>query len=321
MIAAHLVVTPSISATFLLATMLAAFSFAQESRPAQESQPPIKVDVEVVNVLCTVHDKRGALITDLDKSDFRVMEDGHPQDIRYFARESNAPLTIALLIDVSGSVSPFVEEEKGAVSQFLEQVLRPGDQALLVGFSSTVVLWQDLTSSTEQLGAALRKLRSIRFKGLPDIGQPMPSTLLYKAVQETALEKLREVAGRKVMVIISDGLDNGSPVHLSDALAALQATDTIVYGVCFESGFPGCSFLGEMSQPTGGRTFRVKKTPVEKIFHIIEEETRSQYALGYVSNNRERDGSFRRLQVKVLPKGLNAVSRKGYYARSVDAKE
>jgi len=199
-------------------------------------------------------------------------------------------------------------------------VLRSGDQALLVGFSSTVVLWQDFTSSTEQLGTALRRLRSIPFKGLPDIGQPMPSTLLYEAVQKTALQKLKDVAGRKVMVIISDGLDNGSPVHLNDAVAAVQATDTIVYGICFESGFPGCSFLSEMSQPTGGRTFRVKKTPVEKIFRIIEEETRSQYALGYVSSNRERDGSFRKLQVKVLSKGMNAVSRKGYYARSADAK-
>jgi len=314
MIAAHQVVTPSIPAAFLSAAILAAFSFAQEPQPA------IKVNVDVVNVLCTVHDKRGALITDLDKADFRVLEDGNPQEIRYFARETNLPLTVALLVDVSGSVRPFVEEEKGAVNKFLEQVLRSGDQALLVGFSGTIVLWQDLTSSTEQLGAALHRLRSIPFKGLPDLGQPMPSTLLYQAVQRTAQQKLKDVAGRKVMVIISDGLDNGSPVHLNDAVAAVQATDTIVYGVCFESGFPGCSFLNEMSQPTGGRTFRVKKTPVENIFQIIEEETRSQYALGYVSTNRERDGSFRKLQVRVLPKGLSAVSRKGYYARSDDVR-
>jgi len=301
---------PDFRVALLSATLLACSSFGQDGQPA------IKVDVDVVNVLCTVHDKHGALITNLDKSDFRVMEDGHPQDIRYFARDYNTPLTVALLIDVSGSVRPFVDEEKGAVNKFLKQVLRPGDQALLVGFSSTIMLWHDLTSSTQQLGDALRSLRSIPFKGLPDIGQPMPSTLLYQAVQKTALQKLKEVAGRKVMVIISDGLDNGSPVHLNDALAAVQSTDTIVYGICFESGFSGCSFLNEMSQPTGGRTFRVKKTPVEKIFQIIEEETRSQYALGYVSSNRERDGGFRKLQVKVLSKGLSAVSRKGYYAGS-----
>lgn len=314
MIAAHPVATRSIPAAFLSATILAAFSCAQESQPA------IKVNVEVVNVLCTVHDKRGALVTNLDKGDFRVLEDGHPQDIRYFARETNLPLTVALLVDVSGSVRPFVEEEKGTVDKFLDQVLRSGDQALLVGFSGTIVLWQDFTSSTERLAAALYRLRSIPFKGLPDIGQPMPSTLLYQAVERTALQKLKDVAGRKVMVIISDGLDNGSPVHLDDAVAAVQATDTIVYGVCFESGFSGCSFLNEMSQPTGGRTFRVKKTPVEKIFQIIEDETRSQYALGYISTNRERDGSFRKLQVEVLPKGLRAVSRKGYYARAADSR-
>lgn len=287
---------------------------------AQEQDSAIKVDVDVVNVLCTVHDKRGALITNLDREDFRVYEDGHPQQVRYFARETNMPLTVALLVDVSGSVRRFVEEEKGAVAKFLEQVLRPGDQALLVGFSSTVVLWQDLTSSTPHLEAALQKLRSIPFKGLPELGQPMPSTLLYEAVQKTAERKLKGVPGRKVMVMISDGLDNGSPVHLDAALEGLQATNTMLYGICFETGFSGCSFLNEMSNPTGGRTFRVKKTPLEKIFQIIEDDTRSQYALGYVSSNPEHDGAFRKLQVRVLNKGLKAVARKGYYARASDAK-
>jgi len=288
---------------------------------AQDHEPAIKVDVDVVNVLCTVHDQRGALITNLGKDDFRVLEDGHSQEIRYFARETDLPLTVALLVDVSGSVRPFVEQEKGAVEQFLKQVLRPSDQALLVGFSGTVILWQDLTPSTERLAAALEKLRPIPFKGLPALGLPMPSTLLYEAVQKTAMDKLSAVSGRKVMVIISDGLDNGSPVHLDSALAALQATNTIVYGICYEGSFPGCSFLSDMSQPTGGRMFRVKKMPVQRAFEIIEEETRSQYALGYVSSNTKRDGTYRKLHVRVLPKGLRAVARKGYYAHQHAAAE
>jgi len=300
----------------VLKTIRAAFLTlaAVASSPAQDPETPIKVDVEVVNVFCTVHDHHGALIRDLKQDDFKILEDSRPQEIRYFAQETNLPLTVALLLDVSGSVRWFVEEEKQTAAKFLEQVLRPDDRALLVGFSSTVVLWQDLTPSTTLLGAALQRLRSIPFKGLPPLGFPMPSTLLYEAVEKTALGKLKPLSGRKVLIVISDGLDNGSSVHLDAVIQAVQATNTIVYGICFESGFSGCSFLKDMSEPTGGRTFPVKKIPVDKIFQSIEEEMRSQYALGYVSTNRAHDGTFRKLQVKVLPKGLKAEARKGYYA-------
>lgn len=291
---------------------------AQESVPKE--QESIKVDVDVVNVLCTVHDKQGVLVRDLKQADFKVSEDGTPQEIRYFAHEANLPLTIALLLDVSGSVRGFVEDEKRTAAKFLEQMIRPDDQALLVGFSSTVILWQDFTSSTSLLSNALQHLRSVPFRGLPPADVPMPSTLLYEAVQKTATGKLQSVSGRKVMVIISDGLDNGSPVHLDSVIQAVQSTNAIVYGICFESGFSGCSFLKQMSDPTGGRTFQVKKMAVAKIFDIIEQEMRSQYAIGYISTNHARDGSFRKLQVKVLPKGLKVAARKGYYASRGDLK-
>jgi VWFA-related protein len=281
---------------------------------AQDRESAIKVDVEVVNVFCTVHDRRGALIPDLKQDDFVIFEDSRPQKIRYFARESDLPLTVALLLDVSGSVRWFVEDEKRTAARFLEQVLRPDDRALLVGFSSTIVLWQDLTPSTALLGSALQRLKSVPFKGLPPLGFPMPSTLLYEAVQQTALGKLKPLTGRKVLIVISDGLDNGSSVHLDSVIASAEATNTIVYGICYESGFSGCSFLKDISDPTGGRTFQVKKIPIAKIFDIIQEEMRSQYALGYVSSNRAHDGTFRKLQVRVLPKGLKAAARKGYYA-------
>ena len=281
---------------------------------AQDRETAIKVDVEVVNVFCTVHDHSGALIRDLKQDDFKILEDGRPQQIRYFAQDTDLPLTVALLLDVSGSVRWFVEDEKRTAAKFLEQVLRPDDRALLVGFSSTVVLWQDLTSSTALLADALQRLRSIPFKGLPPLGFPMPSTLLYQAVQKTALGKLKPLSGRKVLIVISDGLDNGSPVHLDSVMEAVQTTNTIVYGICFESGFSGCTFLKNMSDPTGGRTFRVKKTPIAEIFGTIQEEMRSQYAIGYVSTNRAHDGTFRKLEVRVLPKGLKAAARKGYYA-------
>jgi VWFA-related protein len=289
--------------------------------PAQDPPAdgtPIKVDVDVVNILCTIYDRRGALVTDLKQEDFQILENGKPQQIRYFARETNLPLTLALMLDVSGSVQHFVELEKDTAARFLETVLRPDDQALLMGFSSTIILWQDLTPSGPRLKAALQRLHAIPFKGLPAEGQPMPLTLLYDAVQAAAQEKLKNVAGRKAMVIISDGLDNGSSIKQDAAIAAVQATNTVVYGICYESGqsgLYGCSYLKNLSESTGGRMFQVgKKLALSEIFKIIEDEMRSQYALGFMPSNRAHDGKFRRLEVKVRQKGLRVQTRRGYYA-------
>ncbi len=272
--------------------------------------------MDVVNVLCTVHDKRGALVTDLKQEDFEVRENGRRQEIRYFARDTDLPLTVALLVDVSGSVNEFVNQEKGAALQFLESVLRPTDQAVLLGFSGTIILWQDFTSSPERLRIALARLRPIPFRGLPAEG-PFPSTLLYDAVYQTASEKLKEVPGRKVMIVVSDGLDNGSRNHADTAIAALEGTNTIAYGICYQGKFPGCSFLNELAGPTGGRMFEAgKKVPLAQIFQTLEEELRSQYAIGFVPANRTRDGKFRKLEVRVRSKGLRVRARKGYYAAS-----
>jgi len=294
---------------FNLALLLAASAVARSQDAA------IKVDVNVVNVLCTVRDHRGALVTNLRKEDFEVRENGRTQDIRYFSRETDLPLTVALLVDVSGSVRPHIQEEKDAAGQFFDTVLRPSDHAMLLGFSSTLMLWQDFTSSTAPLRKALTALRAVPFRGLPSDGGAMPSTLLYDAVYQSAMAKLKGVPGRKAMIIISDGLDNGSRKHLDEAVEAVQATDTIVYGICYESGFPGCDFLTAMADPTGGRMFKAgKKIPLAAIFQTIEDELRSQYALGYVPVKQERGGAFRKLEVRVRVKGLKVRARKGYYA-------
>ena len=283
---------------------------------AQESEPAIKVDVDVVNVLCTVYNKQGVLVPDLGKGDFEVLEKGRRQEIRYFTRETDLPLTVALLVDVSGSVRDVIGDEKDAAAQFLEAVIRPTDQALLLGFSSTIILWQDFTSSVERLSNALTRLRAVPFHGLPQEGLPMPGTLLYDSVLVTARDKLAGVSGRKVMIIISDGLDNGSVNHSQAAIAAVQSANTIVYGICYQSGFSGCDFLKDLAIPTGGRMFEAgKKTPLATVFKTIEDELRSQYALGYVPVDRTHDGAFRKLQVRVLRRGLRVQARKGYYAR------
>jgi len=150
------------------------------------AQETIKVDVDVVNVLCTIRDRKGMLVRDLNQENFEIREDGKPQQLRYFARETDAPLTIGLLVDVSGSVRRLVQAEKDTAERFLKQVLRPQDQALLTGFSSTVVQWQDLTDSPALLRATLEKLHAVPFRGVPKDGGPAPATLLYDAVYSTA---------------------------------------------------------------------------------------------------------------------------------------
>jgi VWFA-related protein len=286
-----------------------------QAAPSSESDSAIKVDVDLVNVLCNVYNQRGMLVNDLTQEDFEVREDGKPQQLRYFARETDLPLTVALLVDVSGSVRRFVEAEKETAGRFLKDVLRPGDHALLMGFSSSMILWQDFTSSVPVLTAALERLRAIPFRGLPAAGLPMPGTLLYDAIYGTTDQKMRGVPGRKVLVVISDGLDNGSQKKLEEAVAAAESTNTIVYGICHEAGFSGCSFLNNLAEPTGGRGFKVeRKTPLSKIFQIIEDEMRSQYALGYVPTNRAHDGGFRKLQVRAHKPGLRVRTRKGYFA-------
>jgi VWFA-related protein len=222
---------------------------------------------------------------------------------------------VALLVDVSGSVRRFVEAEKETAARFLQDVLRADDRALLLGFSSTMILWQDFTSSVPALAAALERLHAVPFRGLPANGLPMPGTLLYDAIYGIAHQKLEHVQGRKVLVVISDGLDNGSQKKLEEAVAAAEATNTIVYGICHQEGFSGCAFLSNLADPTGGRAFKVdRKTPLSKIFQTIEAEMRSQYALGYVPTNRSHDGSFRKLQVRVHKSGLRVRTRRGYFA-------
>lgn len=144
----------------------------------------------------------------------------------------------------------------------------------------------------------------------------MPGTLLYDAVYQTAMGKLKDVPGRKMMLIVSDGLDNGSRMHMDEALEAIQETNTIVYAICYDRKFFGCDFLKNLAEPTGGRMFDAsrKRIALGEIYQTIEDELRSQYAIGYVPVNQEHDGKFRRLAVKVSSAGLRVSARRGYYA-------
>ena len=299
---------------------------------AQQPQdlPTIKVEVNIVNLLCSVRDNRNALVGSLGKDDFLVSEEGKPQEIRYFERETDLPLTIGLLVDVSGSQRNLIPAERRAGEAFFSSVLRKKDMAFLISFGAEAELLQDYTDSVVLLRDGLDQLKlnappaSPMPGPVPTIYQPR-GTILFDAVYLATSEKLRSEVGRKAVVVITDGVDQGSRLKLAAAIEAAQKADTIIYSIYYVDpgayggggiGFlPGNGDLRKMSDETGGRMFEVDRSnSLEDIFRQIQEEMRSQYAIGYVSTNSARDGAYRRVDVRTKQKGLKVQARKGYYA-------
>jgi VWFA-related protein len=307
---------------------------AQTPTPQQTPQDDssvIKVEVDVVNVLAAVRDKHGALVANLEQKDFSIFEDGKLQPIKYFTRETDLPLTIGLLIDVSGSQRNLIGIERSAAIQFFSQVLRKKDEAFLISFGEESELLQDYTNSVRLLTEGMNNLRVSSGVGgfgpgpVPTVGQPR-GTVLYDAIYVAATEKLRTEVGRKVIVVITDGVDEGSKLPLKDALEAAQKADAVIYSVeysdpsayggwGFGMGATGDSALHQLSDPTGGRVYRVgRNNPLDAVFKELSDEMRSQYAIGYTPLNPAKDGSFRKLEIRMANKDLKAQARKGYYA-------
>lgn len=317
---------------FSIAALAVCSALAQEPN-AQE--PTINVNVDVVNLLCSVRNKQGGLIGNLGKDDFLLSENGKPQTIKYFTRETDLPLTIGLLIDVSRSQERLIDVERQAAEQFFSAVLRQKDLAFLISFGQDAELLQDYTSSPRLLNAAMRDLKVSAPVGGMDDG-PVPTmnhprgTVLYDAVYLAANEKLKGQVGRKVLVLITDGIDQGSRLKIDDALRAAQRADAIIYGIEYydpsEYGYGGLvfgggggSYLKRMSEETGGRVFKVdRKHPLSDAFKQIQEEMRSQYAIGYTPTNDVKDGSYRRIDLKTREKDLKVQVRKGYFAEKPD---
>jgi VWFA-related protein len=300
------------------------------SKQADEGLASIKVDVDVVSLLTSVRDKKGALIPTLGKDDFTILEDGKPQTIKYFTKETDLPLTIGLLVDVSGSQRNLIGIEQSAASQFFSQVLRKKDLAFLIMFGEETELLQDYTSSSRLLTEGLKQLRvSSGVQGIhpgpvPTISQPR-GTVLFDAVYLAANEKLKGEVGRKVIVVITDGVDQGSRLTRNEAIEAAQKADCVIYSIDYSDphayggfGFGGGGGEGElrkMSDETGGRVYKVdRKHSLDDVFKELQDEMRSQYSIGYTPLNDVKDGGYRHLEVRLANKDLKAQVRKGYYA-------
>jgi VWFA-related protein len=293
------------------------------------AQDVIKVNVNLVNVLCTVHNKAGGLIGNLEKTDFTVFEDGKQQEIKYFTRETDLPLTIGLLVDTSSSQERLIDTERNAAHQFFTRVLRPKDEAFLIQFGAEADLLQDSTSSPKLLLDGLNQLRlSVPTGGLhpgpvPTM-QNLAGTILYDAVYLAANEKLRTEVGRKAIVVITDGVDTGSKISRDKSIEAALKADSIIYSIFYQDvaaygpfggGGGGRGELQRMSAETGGKVFDVdRKHTLDEAFREIQEEMRSQYSIGYTPTNSKKDGTFRKLEIRVSNKDNKVQTRKGYYA-------
>jgi VWFA-related protein len=312
--------------------------FAQQAAPpaAQKDQdqvpdkdqgkvPVFRKNVNVVNVLVTVKDKHGALIPNLTKDHFDLLEDGKPQTIKYFSTENDVPITLGLLIDSSLSMEHTLPEEKVVAGGFLQKVLTNRDLAFVISFDISVDLLQDLTGDMHSLRSGLDKARiNTNTAGMSPMGGPGPvptgagqnkGTLLFDAVYLAADEVLSKQVGRKAMIVLTDGEDVGSKLRLKDAIEAAQRADAVAYVLLItDPRYP--SNHGDMSnlaEQTGGRIISVSRPDkLDKAFAEIAAELRSQYLLGFSSTNPVNDGKFRKLEVKSKD-GYKVQARKGYY--------
>jgi VWFA-related protein len=293
-------------------------SAKQAPKPAEKPVPPgfsdetYRVSVDLINVFCSVWDKdTGAFVTNLTRDDFAIYEDESRQEIRNFARETNLPLTIALLIDTSQSVAPKLKFEQDAATSFFHSVLRDKDRAALVEFDSGVTLVQDFTSDPNKMAKQIKTLRAAG------------GTSLYDAIYLTCDEKLIREMGRKAIVILSDGEDQSSTRTLEQALEMALKAEATIYSISVNrGGFFGVGdtkngdrIMKELSEQTGGRSFfPFKVEDLDEAFRRINQELRSQYNIGYLSTNATRDGAYRKLEIRLAEKGLRIAHRRGYYA-------
>ena len=299
---------------------------------AQDAPPTIKVDVDVVNILFNVRDKRSGLIGNLTKDDFTIFEDGKQQEIKYFNRETDLPLTIGLLIDVSASQMNLIDIEKNAADQFFNNVIRPKDLAFLISFGADAELLQDYSSSPRLLRKGLEGLQVNSDVGglqpgpVPTASQPR-GTIMYDAVYLAAHDQLKGQVGRKVLVLITDGEDQGSRYTIKQAIESAQKADALIYsffyvdrqfysrgrGIMFGGGNAGA--LRQMSDDTGGHVFQIdRKMTLQNAFDELNAEMRSQYAVAYTPSNPAKDGTFRKIEIRTGNKDWKVQARKGYYA-------
>jgi VWFA-related protein len=295
----------------------------------EQSVATFKLNVNLVDVFFTVKDKQGGLVPHLTRDDCSITEDKQPQTLKSFVAETHLPLTLGILLDTSYSQNRVLQLEQDAGSQFLDRVIKQKDEAFVLSVDVNVDLLQDLTNSTRALSRALYKAQinagvSFGAGPVPTSGEPR-GTLLYDAIYLASNEKMSSETGRKALILLSDGEDQGSRHKINEAIEAAQKSNVIVYVILIadvqgylEQGmaYTGYSPMKKIAEETGGRVINVgnNSKKLEAAFQQIEDELRTQYEASYTSTNTKLDGTFRRLAVGCRGDGMKVQVTKGYYA-------
>jgi Ca-activated chloride channel family protein len=290
---------------------LAAVALAGGVNGADEPILTIRKRVDEVNVLFIAVDRHGKFVRNLNQTDFSILDDHRPvQSIVNFRRETDLPIQMGLLVDMSGSVHGRFDFEKEAATGFLQKVVRPGyDKAFVIGFNNTSHVTQDFTDQVQLLSAGVRKL---------DSGG---GTAIYDAIYKACQDKLSERSDhpvRKAIIVISDGEDNQSEVTRAKAIEMAQRSEVLIYAISTNdspSVMRGDKVLEDLASATGGRAFfPFKMKDITRSFAAIEDELRSQYAVSYKPSNFDADGRYRAIEITALKKDLQVRARRGYYA-------
>ena len=330
----------AVAAAVVLALGLAPALHAQEAPspggppPASKAEPQpvdigdaqtLKVQVNLVNVYFSVRDKNG-FITNLHKDDCSIYEDKGLQKTKNFTQEKNLPLTIGILLDTSGSQMNVLPLEQTSGAEFLKDVLTPKDEAFLISFDINVNLLADYTNNPREIKRSIDSAVINTGAGTGSVtgNGTARGTLLFDAVFLASHDKLRQEAGRKILVILTDGEDQGSQENLKTATEAAQKANAIIYVILiadrgfysgFGMGYSGDADMERLAKDTGGRVINVGNNgkKLQEAFDQIQEELRTQYLASYTSTNPKIDGTFRTLNISCQP-GQKIQARKGYYA-------
>jgi VWFA-related protein len=315
--------------SFSLTLLAAAQPPTQEREIDSPPQATLKVSTVVVNVYAIVKDNRGRLIPNLNKEDFELTEDHVPQQIAYFSHETESPLSLGIMIDTSASQEQLLATEQRHARAFIQHVLRPRDLAFVLRFDVEVELLQDFTSEQRVLARAIDSTvineGGYRLLPAPAATANVGGTHLYDALYLASNELMKSNVGRKVLIMLTDGEDQGSKVTSNSALEAAEQADVIVYSVALVDdafywahglAFRGNSVLKKLSEETGGQMVEVNRArDIGAAFREIADELRAQYFIGYSPSNRLRDGSFRKIRVRVRDRNYRVRVRRGYYAQ------
>lgn len=290
------------------------------------SNGTLKSTSAVVNLYAVVEGHHGRFIRDLNKGDFQITDNGIPTEIQYFSQDTNVPLSLGVALDTSNSQADLLRTEQDAAKEFLRLVLTKADQACVMTFDTDVRLVQDFTDTPAVLAKAI-DAAEINETGKSILQMNPPSatggTHLYDAIYLASDELMKPRHGREVIVLVTDGEDQGSHIDLRKAIEAAGKANVVVYSIIvsdpefytlMDSTYRGDAHVRELTSTTGGRTIRVRSTKqIAQAFQQIAQELHSQYRLGYLPPTLRNDGSFRRIVVKVRGRSYTVRTRSGYY--------